>query len=230
MSKPLNRLILMIAALAAALALTTGFSRTPAPDEKVAAGTPAESEADGYSDIVLGDPDAPITVIEYASMTCGHCAAFHKDVFHEFKLNYVDTGKAKFIMRHFVLNGPDLAASMIARCVDKPRYYAFIDLFLGRQASWIPPWQSVKPGENTTLAEMAEMAEMDKFLRPTGVSAERMTACIETKKLQDDLMRMRMEGQKQYDITGTPTIIINGKKYEGANTYEAFDKALREAE
>src|SRR5690606_13530217 len=78
--------------------------------------SPAPDRFDGQTDIVLGQADAPITVIEYASMTCSHCAEFHAKVFPEFKKQYIDTGKAKFILRHFVLNGPDLVASMIARC------------------------------------------------------------------------------------------------------------------
>ncbi|RMF12269.1 MAG: DsbA family protein [Alphaproteobacteria bacterium] len=234
MPKPLDKLISLTVLLGAAAALVMGFSRAPAPDMSTpapATDTPAsESVVDGYSDIVLGDPDAPITVIEYASMTCAHCAAFHEDVFHDFKKNYIDTGRAKFIMRHFVLNGPDLAASMVARCVDSNRYYAFIDLFLGRQAAWITPWQNVRPAEDSTLADLAEMAEMDIFLRPTGVSTARMRACLESKKLQDDLLRQRAEGQKQYDIKGTPTIIINGKVYTGEHTYEAFEAALKKVE
>src|SRR5690606_20070793 len=90
-------------------------------EQKVAAADGAAKPAtrdrfDGTADIVLGDENAPITVIEYASLTCSHCAAFHANVFPEFKKQYVETGKAKFILRHFVLNGPDLAASMVARC------------------------------------------------------------------------------------------------------------------
>jgi len=190
----------------------------------------AAEEADAYSDIMLGNPDAPIKVIEYASLTCSHCAKFHEDVFHDFKKNYLDTGRASYVLRHFVLNGPDLAASMIARCVDDKRYYAFVNLFLSRQASWIPPWQNVEPGEDKSLADLAAEAKMADFLRPTGVSDTKIRACLDTGKLRDDLLRVRAEGNAEYTITGTPTIIINGEKYEGPHTYEAFEQALKRYE
>lgn len=188
-----------------------------------------QSEPDGYTDFMIGDPDAPLTVVEYASMTCGACAAFHQNVFEEFKKNYIDTGKANFVLRHFVLNGPDLAASMIARCAGEDRYYAFIDLFLKRQSTWISPWQDLPPNEDATLAQLAEMADMHKFLRPTGLSRDRMTACLDSGKLRDDLLRQRMEGQQQYNVAATPTVIINGETYRGGLTYEDFEKALRKA-
>lgn len=189
-----------------------------------------ENQVDGFTDIVLGDPDAPITVIEYASMTCGHCADFHRDVYPDFKKNFVDTGRARYIMRHFVLNGPDLAASMIARCVDSSRYHAFLNLFLGRQATWMAPWHNVTPGDDKSLADLAEEAEMDAFLRPVGIGTEKMRACLDNGKLRDDLIKQRAVGQQEFDIRATPTLIINGQKYDGAHEYAAFARALERAE
>lgn len=212
-----------------------------APNTQTEASAPAEAkqdtsngqtavQPDAYGDIMLGNPDAPIKVIEYASMTCSHCATFHEEVFRRFKKEYLDTGRASYVLRHFVLNGPDMAASIIARCVDEKRYYAFVNLFLGKQASWISPWQNVTPGEDKSLADMAIEARMDDFLKPTGISSGRIRACLDTGKLRDDLMRVRAEGNAEYDITGTPTIIINGKKYEGALEYDPFVQALKRHE
>lgn len=221
----------------------TSAADKPATDDKSApAAVSADADADvytdpddytapdGYTDIVLGNPDAPIKVIEYASMTCSHCATFHEEVFYKFKKEYLDTGRASYVLRHFVLNGPDLAASMIARCMDENRYYPVVGLFLGKQASWIPPWQNVTPGEEKSLADMAIEAKMDDFLRPTGIGSARIRACLDTGKLRDDLLRQRAEGDKQYSITGTPTIIINGEKYEGALEYGPFEAAIRRYE
>ncbi|MEX1148340.1 MAG: thioredoxin domain-containing protein [Sphingomonadales bacterium] len=217
---------LLAAVVFAAMAL--GFATGTALAERAESSEDA-NKSDGYTDIMLGDPDAPISVIEYASMTCGACAAFHDQVFKDFKKDYIDTGKANFVLRHFVLNGPDLAASMIARCVDDSRYYAFIDLFLDRQSTWITPWQSMQPGADRSIAEMAVEAKMDQFLRPTGMNRSRMTACLDDKKLRDDLLRQRTEGVEKHDISATPTVLINGKPYTGDLTYDAFEKAVKRA-
>ncbi len=212
----------------------------PQPPAVSAPQTPAASAAsesapvavDGYNDIVLGDPKAPLEVVEYASMTCSHCAAFNREVIPEFKRAYVDTGKAKYVMRHFVLNGPDLAASMIARCgaTDPKRYYGYIDLFLNRQAQWIPGWQAIgEPPQDATLAELALQAKMDIFVRPTGMARDKVEACLKNDALRNDLLRRRAEGVEQHQVKGTPTIFINDKLYEGAHTFDEFDKALRAA-
>lgn len=182
---------------------------------------------DGYSDIMLGKKDAPISVIEYASMTCGHCADFQANVFPEFKKHYIDTGRANYVLRHFVLNGPDLVASMLARCAPTDRYYAMVDLFLARQASWIAPWQELgQPTADTSLADLALQAKMDAFVRPTGMAEATVKACLASDKLRNDILRQRNEGLETYKITGTPTLIINGKVYEGEQTFEALSKAL----
>ncbi len=212
----------------------------PAEQKVAAADGAAKSAAkpatrdrfDGTADIVLGDENAPITVIEYASLTCSHCAAFHANVFPEFKKQYVETGKAKFILRHFVLNGPDLAASMVARCgtTDDKRYHALVDLFFRRQASWIKPWQDLgQPPADARLSDLAVAAKLDEFVRPAGITATQVRECLESDKLRDDLLKVRGEGQRQYEITGTPTIIINGKVYDGDHNFADFDKALRAA-
>src|SRR5690606_13671055 len=147
------------------------------------------------------------------------------------KKHYVDTGRAKFIMRHFVLNGPDLAASMIARCAPQDRYYALIDLFLKRQSTWMPRWQAIgQPAPDATLSDLALQADMDDFVRPAGITSSRVKACLDSEDLRNDLLKMRGEGQKAFNITGTPTIIINGKVYDGEQSFAAFDKALRAAE
>lgn len=201
-----------------------------ADDPTPAAGDEAQA-FDGTSDIVLGQADAPITVIEYASMTCSHCAEFHTNVFPEFKKHYIESGRAKFVMRHFVLNGPDLAASMIARCAPQDRYYALIDLFLKRQNVWMPRWQALgQPAPDATLADLAIKADMDDFVRPAGITSSRVKECLDNEGLRNDLLKMRGAGQQEFNITGTPTLIINGKVYDGEQTFAAFDKALRAAE
>lgn len=218
-------LVLGLAAGPVAAAETAAAKPAPA-----AAAKPAATALDGYTDIVLGKKTAPITVIEYASMTCTHCAQFQRDVFPEFKKAYVDSGKAKYIMRHFVLNGPDLIASMIARCAPQSRYYAFIDTLLTRQADWIPGWQAVgQPAQDATPYDLAKLAKMDAFVRPMGFTDEKLKTCLLSEKVRNDILKTRVEGLQQFQIKGTPTILINGKPFEGEHTFAAFDKALKDA-
>lgn len=180
------------------------------------------------ADMSLGSDDAPITIIEYASLTCSHCADFHKDVLPELKKNYIDTGRVKLIWRHFILNGPDMAASAIARCSGPERFFPMIDMFMSRQAEWIAPWQDLpKPGPDDTLATMSLAADMDKFVRPAGLPASKVEACLKDEDLQRSIMIGRQYGATTYSISGTPTIIINGKKYEGELTFDALNAKIR---
>ncbi len=220
-----------LAAVTAVIMAAPGFGPGAiAAAEKIAPppATPAaQKKYDGYTDIVLGNKDAPIKVIEYASMTCGHCAAFHNDVFKDFKKNYLDTGKASYVLRNFVTNPADLVASMVARCAPTQRFYAYTDLFLTRQATWIKPWQDMgNLDPKTPLVDVAIAAKMDQFVRPAGMSLDKFKACMADDGVQEDLMRQRQEGITKFDIKGTPTIIINGKVYDGEHKYAAFEKAI----
>lgn len=204
-------------------------------DGKTAAAEPASTpeSAAPLADIVLGDPAAPLEVIEYASMTCGACAHFHTSVVKDFKTDYVNTGKARYILRHFVANGADIAASMIARCGggdDPQRYFAYIDMFLSRQPSWIAGWQAMgQPRADATLADLAVEAKMDLFIRPTGMARNKMQACLADDQLQAGLLHMRTVGVQQYGVDRTPTIFINGKRYNGPLEYAPFEEALKKA-
>lgn len=228
MTKHLNKRIISALALGG-LAIGLAFAPAHAAENKPAPAKAGTAQTyDGYKDIVLGNKNAPITVIEYASMTCSHCAEFQKNVFPEFKKNYVDTGKAKYIMRHFVLNAPDLFASMIARCTPENRYYPMLDALLVRQADWMKGWENVRNApENASNYDLVKAAGMDKFVRPMGFTDARLKACLASDKLRDDLFKLRQEGSQKYNITGTPTILINGEKYTGDHSFEALDKALK---
>ncbi|MDA5193376.1 DsbA family protein [Govanella unica] len=234
----LNKRFMAVAALVVGLGFGLGFGPVMAAGQAPAAKAPAAAAPakpaaevyDGYTDIVLGKKTAPITVIEYASMTCSHCADFQRTVFPQFKKDYIDTGKAKYIMRHFVLNGPDLIASMIARCSPEPRYYAFVDGLLTRQADWMPGWETMpQPAENATPYEIAKAAKMDQFVRPMGFTDAKLKSCLASDKVRTDLLKLRQEGVSEYKIQGTPTILINGKVFDGDHTFSAFDKALKAA-
>lgn len=191
----------------AAVALAICLASLPLP---ASAQTPSAPPA--ASAHVLGQPDAPITIIEYASLTCPHCAEFDKIVLPQLKQTYIDTGKAKLIYRDFPLDGTALKASMIARCLPADRYFAFVDALFRQQNSWAFGGDS-KVG----LLRMARLA---------GMSQETFDKCFDDKALEDAVLQERLDGGKQFDIQGTPTLIVNGKVSPG-NTFEDLDKMLK---
>jgi protein-disulfide isomerase len=164
-------------------------------------------------DHVLGKADAPITVIEYASLTCPHCAEFNKEIMPEFKAKYVETGKAKLIYRDFPLDQWAFNASLLARCAPADKYFSFIDVLFQNQVTW------------ATAKDPREALE--KIGKLGGVSSEKFDACLKDKALQDLVLAQRLQGQKEFDIEGTPTIIVNGKKIDNPHTFADFDKILK---
>ena len=134
----------------------------------------------------------------------------------------------KFIWRNFVLNGVDFAASVISRCVGPKQFFPMIDMFYQRQKDWMMPWQSITPPHpNPSLKEMALLAGMDKFVRPAGLSSEKVSQCLDDKKLDSRILETRQYGQQKYDITGTPTIIINGHKYGGEHHFQSVSAEIK---
>jgi protein-disulfide isomerase len=162
-------------------------------------------------DNVLGKPDAPFTIVEYSSMTCPHCAAFHKDVLPKLKQKYIDTGKAKYILREFPLDNVAAAAFMLGRCVDQAKYFDFIDLLYANQEEWAFK-QNPLPG-------------LQKFAKQVGFTEERFNECIKDEKLLKHIEWVRERGSKQFTVKATPTFFINGVRLKGVDA-EAFDKVM----
>ena len=193
----------MLTSLAAALALMLAIS---VPAATRAADAPAATEH------VLGKAEAPITIIEYASLTCPHCAEFDKTVLPQLKTAYIDTGKAKLVYRDFPLDGVALKASMIARCLPADRYFPFIDALFKQQSSW-----AYGGDPKVGLQRMARLA---------GMSQETFDKCFDDKQIEDQVLAERLQGSQQFNIQGTPTLIVNGKASEG-NGFEDLDKMLK---
>jgi protein-disulfide isomerase len=163
-------------------------------------------------DRILGNPDAPITIVEYASMTCPHCAHFQDDVLPEIKKRWIDTGKAKLVLRDFPLDEPALRAAMIARCAPPDRFYAFADTFFAAQEKW------VKASDyREALARLAKLG---------GISQEDFDACLKNTALENKIVEERLIASKELDVNSTPTFFVNGSKFTGAPTAEEFDKLL----
>lgn len=169
-----------------------------------------------WGDIVYGDPDAPVEIIEYASLTCPHCATFAANIFPQVKEKYIDTGKVKFIYRNYVMNRYDMAASVVARCKGPEVTKRLMSVFFARQADW-------------TRAEdpMAALAGLAR--RAGGMSRTEFDRCMANTEMQQHLVKMGQDGAVRYQVNATPTIIVNGDKvdnYFWDNLQEVIDGEL----
>lgn len=221
---------LVVAAAVFAAALALGARRSVAADNplnktqiSVAQAAPAAQPAGAAlaprrenGDMVMGAADAPITIIEYASLTCPHCAQFHTGTLPKLKSEYIETGKVKYVYRDFPLDGIALRASMIAQCAGPDRYFTFLDVFFQQQ----PNWLRGNDGE-------AMVASLRRLARTGGMSDAQIDACLGDQKVQDAVLASRMIGEKQYSVRSTPTLIINGKNYSGALPFDELDKILK---
>jgi protein-disulfide isomerase len=177
----------------------------------------AELMAPGpLEDIVLGKPDAPVTIVEYASMTCPHCAQFHTAVLRQLKTKYFDNGQAKLILREFPLDGLAVAAFMLARCAGPDRYYPMVGALFETQGTWAVPGTEGK----------------DKLLliaRQAGFSKEKFDQCLADKELFNKIVAVRQRANDKFQIDSTPTFFVNGKRMKGDHQLKDFDEALAAA-
>jgi protein-disulfide isomerase len=209
------RLAMGVAALA--LAATSPLAPAALAQRKKAA--PTEVSVDelmkpgSLPDLVLGNADAPITVVEYASMTCGHCAHFHTTVFPTLKEKYVDTGKVRFIMREFPLDNLAAAASMLARCAGEGKTFPFISVLFAKQDDWAFVKTDPRP-------------ELLKFAKQAGFTQESFEQCLTDQKLLDDISAVRARAADTFGVNSTPTFFINGKKFTGDQSIEAMAKEI----
>lgn len=160
------------------------------------------------NDFVLGKETAPVTLVEYASLTCLHCAQFHQNTLPAVKKEYIETGKVKLIYRDFPLDQLALSGSMIARCAGRDRYFAFIDVMFAQQSTW--------------ARDTNPLAALSRIARLGGMSQAKFDECLKDKKIADAVVQQRLDGDKKFGINATPTVIINGKRYSGGLTIEQF--------
>jgi len=208
-----RRTLLTLAATAGLFAI--GAAAVPGihPVAPAQAATSEEMmQAGPLGEMALGDPNAPNVVIEYASMTCPHCAAFHTTTFDAFKEKYIDTGKVYFIFREYPLDALATAASMLARCGPKERYFPLIDLMFDRQAEWAFT-------QNPKAALLA-------FVRQAGFTEESFNACLTNKELQDGVLAVKNRGSSEFGVSSTPTFFINGELHKGEMGIEEIDEIL----
>lgn len=196
----------------AACALT--IASAPARAEKSASGKAPVDElmAPGaLPDIVQGSAEAPVTIVEYASMTCSHCAAFHHEIYPALKKSYIDTGKAKFILREFPLDPLATAAFMLARELGDKRD-AGVDLLFSQQKNWA---FGDKPLDG-----------LANVLKQAGLGQEKFEAVLKDQALYEKVNKVRDRAAEKFGVNSTPTFFINGDKYTGEMSVADFDKII----
>jgi len=202
--------VVSAAALIAAAALLNS-----APVALAADPTPEELMRPGpLPDIVLGKADAPVTIVEYASMTCPHCANFAKTTFPALKAKYIDTGKVRFVFREFPLDDLAAAAAMLARCIDKDngeKAVAVIDVLFASQDKW---------------AVRSPIPPLQQIAKQAGMSEKTFDECLKDQKLYNDILAMRERASKEYQVQSTPTLFVNGKMQRGETTIEELSKVI----
>ncbi|MFW2541113.1 DsbA family protein [Primorskyibacter sp. 2E107] len=178
-----------------------------------ASGTSAEY---GITEMTMGEADAPIEIIEYASFTCPHCANAHANLIPQLKKNYVDTGKAKFTFREVYFDKYGMWASLIARCGGESKFFGITDLMFKGQAEW------VRAGGDAAIAD-----ELRKIGRLAGISKDDLDVCMNDAEKLQSLVSWYQANATAHEITSTPTFVINGEKYSNMS-YADFSAILDE--
>lgn len=179
------------------------------------AGLAADGPAGGWSERVLGNPDAPVTLTEFSSLTCPHCARFHAETLAQIKTNFIDTGKVKLVYWDFPLDRVAVQAATLARCVPPERYFAMLEMMFANQASWSRAKDPV--------------AALRKYTRLVGLEDAAADACLADQSLLMTLLQRVQEAQARFGIESTPTFIINNdknKRIDGARPYADFAASL----
>jgi protein-disulfide isomerase len=183
-------------------------------------GAIAQSAADvakpmSLPDMALGPADAPVTITEYASMTCPHCAAFNATVFPKIKAEYIDTGKIRYVFREFPLDIKAAAGAMLARCIAKDdggKYFAVVDLLFRQQNDWVV--------KNTTDT-------LTRIGKQAGLSAQAVDDCLKDQALLDKITADQKYAGEVLKVDSTPTFFVNGEKIKGETSFEEFDKKIK---
>ena len=204
-------------AVAVALSGCGGGAMGPAPPIDKATYVPPQAElmaAGPLGERVLGKPTAPVTVIEYVSLTCPHCANFQRHLFARMKKEFIDTGKVRYIVREFPIGHTAGAAAIVNRCAPEAKYFFLLNQFLTRQSEWVS--QEVRPDAIYSVA------------KSSGMSRETFDKCLSNQTIIDGLTEVKQRG-RQFGVIGTPTFFINGRKAQGEVSYDEIKALIEQA-
>ena len=214
----MNRRSVIFSAAALALAAGAGLTFTFGGPLPVGAALAQEEPVDTSRvlEMSLGNPDAPVTVIEYASFTCPHCRSFHEGAFKQLKADYIDTGRIHFIYREVYFDRLGLWAGMLARCAGPERYFGMAEMIYATQPDWIGN------GDPTTVAD-----NLRRMGRTAGMTDEQVDACLQDGDLARAMVAVYQQNAEADGIDSTPSFMINGEKYSNMS-YEEFSAILDE--
>lgn len=202
-----NRLAAMLPVIAVALA-SSAYAQAPNA-------TSSAAPTIGLEDRALGKADAPISIVEYASLTCPHCAAFDVETLPKIKQQWIDTGKARLAYRHYPLDKLALQAAVLTRCVPPQRFFGFVDFLFKDQTNW-----AHMPDATQGIERAASLG---------GLTRAQADACLKDNRVTDYVVGERLTAEKQYGVRATPTFFINGARIVGDQPYPEFEKALNAA-
>jgi protein-disulfide isomerase len=213
-------LIITRRAFTAALSLTGLSLLAGLSPLRLISGAMAQAASDvakpvSLPDMALGPANAPITVTEFASMTCPHCSAFNETVFPKIKAEYIDTGKIRYVFREFPLDIKAAAGSMLSRCIakdDAAKYFAVTDMLFRQQSDWVM--------KNTTET-------LTRIGKQAGLSQQAVEACLKDQALLDKIAADQKFASEVLKVNSTPTFFINGEMVKGETSFEEFDKKIK---
>jgi protein-disulfide isomerase len=213
-------LIITRRAFTAALSLTGLSLLAGLSPLRLISGAMAQSASDvakpvSLPDMALGPANAPVTITEFASMTCPHCAAFNETVFPKIKSEYIDTGKIRYIFREFPLDIKAAAGSMLSRCIaggDAAKYFAVTDMLFRQQSDWV-------------MKDTA--ASLSRIGKQAGLSQQQVDDCLKDQSLLDKIAADQKYAADVLKVDSTPTFFINGEKIKGETSFEEFDKRIK---
>lgn len=206
-----SALALMAGASAVALAPSMAWAQS-VPRAQGSVDVDALMEPGPLPEMVKGEESAPVTIVEYASMTCGHCANFHTNTYPALEEKYINTGKVRFIVREFPFDPRSAAAFMLARCAPNDAYFPMMDALFAQQQSW-----AFGQNARTPLENIAKLA---------GFTQESFEACLTDQKLLNDVTAVKERGEQEFGVNSTPTFFINGNRYPGAMTIDQFSAII----
>jgi len=196
------------------LAALAGLSPLRFVSEAIAQAAGDVAKPVSLPDMMLGSKDAAVTITEFASMTCPHCAAFNEQVFPKIKSEYIDTGKVRYIFREFPLDIKAAAGSMLSRCIangDAPKYFAVTDMLFRQQNDWVV--------KNTTET-------LTRIGKQAGLTQQQVEACLKDQALLDKIAADQKYASDVLKVDSTPTFFINGEKIKGETSFEEFAKKI----
>ncbi|MXN66084.1 thioredoxin domain-containing protein [Stappia sp. GBMRC 2046] len=192
--------------------LAAGLTLSAVPALAESVDVEALMQAGPLPEMALGDENAPVTIVEYASMTCGHCANFHKNTYPHLKSEYIEKGKVRFLFREFPLDPVATAAFMLARCAPEDKYFDVVDTMFAEQRKWAftnDPYNSLL-----------------NFAKQIGFTQENFESCLQNQELLDAINNIKNRASSEFGVSSTPTFFVNGEKVNGAITVEQLDEEL----